>query len=290
MKGILTPLVTPLDPSGDLDKPGLERLVEHVIAGGVHGIFLLGTTGEGPNLSARLRSQVMEIAARAIGGRIPFVAGVTGASFDDSVDLACAAASAGAAAAVYAGPLYAPIGQPALAAHVARFADRSPLPVFLYNMPSHTHLFFSVETVAELAKHPRVAGLKDSSGDLLYFQRLRRAVRPEFPLLVGPEEMLLPALLAGADGGVNGGSNLFPRLFSGLYESFRTGDLAEARRLQGVILDLSDAVYTQGYLAGLKTALRHRGICEAGMAEPLQPLSSDAGQSIRSALDSREWR
>ena len=286
MQGILTPLVTPLLDSDRLDEPGLDRLITHVIEGGVNGIFLLGTTGEGPNLSARLRAQVLEQASRSIGGRVPFVVGVTGASFAENLDLACAAAGAGAAAAVYAGPLYAPLSQTALGDHVLRFADRSPLPVFLYNMPSHTHLFFAEDTVLRLAAHPRVAGLKDSSGDLMYFQRLCRSVPAGFPLLMGPEELLLPALLAGAAGGVNGGSNLLPQLFAALYAAFSEGNLKEAWRLQGFIHQLSAEVYGHGYLAGLKFALQHCGICNAALAEPLPSLDDAAAAAIAASLDS----
>lgn len=285
MQGILTPLVTPLLAPDVLDEAGLERLITHVVEGGVNGIFLLGTTGEGPNLSARLRAQVLQQASRTIAGRVPFVVGVTGPSFPENLDLAGAAAEAGAAAAVYAGPLYAPIGQPALAAHVERFADRSPLPIFLYNMPSHTHLFFAEETVLRLAAHPRVAGLKDSSGDLMYFQRLCRSVPAGFPLLMGPEEMLLPALLAGAAGGVNGGSNLLPAVFAALYRAFGEGDWNQAQRLQSVIHQLSSAVYSRGYLAGLKAGLAHRGICSGVLAEPFPALDETAVAAIAAALD-----
>lgn len=289
MEGILTPLVTPLRATGELDTAGLNRLIDHVLAGGVHGLFLLGTTGEGPALGAKLREEALRASASAIAKRVPFVVGTTSPSLAESLELAEASAKAGAVATVYAGPLYAPVSQAALAAHVGRFADQCPLPVYLYNMPSHTHLFFSVEIVVELAKHPNIIGLKDSSADLMYFQRLCRALPAEFPLYMGPEELLLPALLAGAAGGVNGGSNLFPHLYSGLYNAFCAGNLEEARRLQGVILRVSETVYTRGYLAGLKTALNHCGICDAALAEPLPALDPAAASAVRAGLDNGTW-
>lgn len=221
--GIYTPLVTPLAGQDSLDVAGLERVLEHVLGGGVHGIFLLGTTGEGPLLSPRLQLEVLERTAAIMNRRVPLMVNVTGASFTGNLKLAAAAADAGAAAVVYAGPLYAPLTQSALVAHVERFAAQSPLPLFLYNMPSHTHLTFEIPSVVRLAESGSVVGLKDSSGDLLYLQKLTRALGPGFPVFVGPEEMLYPALLAGVAGGVNGGSNLFPHIFVGILRSGAPG-------------------------------------------------------------------
>jgi 2-dehydro-3-deoxy-D-pentonate aldolase len=289
ISGIYTPLVTPLAGQDALDERALAGLIEHVIGGGVHGIFVLGTTGEGPLLSQKLRLSVISRAAAAIAGRVPLLVGVTGSSFTENLELACASASAGAKAVVYAGPLYAPLAQDALAAHVERFATQCPLPVFLYNMPSHTNLFFEPATVLRLSGVRGIAGLKDSSGNLMYLQKVARAVGPDFPVFVGPEEMLYPALLGGAVGGVNGGSNLWPELFVALYEATVRGDHEEAIRLQRVSIELSEAVYSGGYLAGLKAAMAARGLCGATMAEPGVALNAEAAARIAEALARPEF-
>jgi 4-hydroxy-tetrahydrodipicolinate synthase len=287
--GVYTPLVTPLLEQDSLDIDGLERVLEHVISGGVHGIFLLGTTGEGPTLSFRLRLEIVRRAAPLIAERLPLLVNLTGASFTENLQLARAAADVGAAAGVYSGPLYAPLSQKALAGHIERFAAQCPLPLFLYNMPSHTHLFFEQATVVRLAETAQVVGLKDSSGDLLYLQRLIRTLGSEFPVFVGPEEMLYPALLAGAAGGVHGGSNLYPHIFTGIFDAVRRGDHVEAIRLQQISLQLSDAVYGNGYLRGLKAAMAARGLCSSLVAEPDTPLDSGAVKRIARAINRPEF-
>ena len=284
MKGILTPLITPLLGQDVLDTDGLQKTIDHVIAGGVHGVFLLGTTGEGPNLSVRLRHEIVQQAAKMIRGRVPFYVNVTGQCYTENLALAKESAESGAKAVVYSGPLYAPIGQDALAAHVERFAAICPLPVLLYNMPSHTHLLFEVETVARLSKLPNIIGLKDSSGDILYLQRAVRTLGPNFPVFVGPEEMLLQCLITGACGGVNGGSNLMPHLYVGIYNAFQAKNFAEATRLQRIVNELSDAIYGQGYLKGLKAAMASQGLCSPTMAEPATAIEAAAAQRIAEAI------
>ena len=284
MKGILTPLITPLLDQDVLDCGGLQKTIDHVIAGGVHGIFLLGTTGEGPNLSVRLRHEIVRQSAGIIGGRVPFYVNVTGQSYTENLALAKESAHAGARAAVYSGPLYSPIGQDTLAGHVERFADNCPIPVLLYNMPSHTHLFFTVETVARLSKHSNIIGLKDSSGDILHLQKVIRTLGPRFPVFVGPEEMLLQCLMTGACGGVNGGSNLMPHLYVGIYNAFQVKNFDEAARLQCIVNDLSGAIYSQGYLKGLKAAMASKGLCSSAMAEPATAIDDEAAGLIAQAI------
>jgi len=130
-----------------VDVAGLERLVEHLIEGGVHGLFILGTTGEAPSLSYRLRHELIEQTCKQVAGRLPVLVGITDTSFVESVNLANVAAKAGAAAVVLSAPYYFPAGQPELLEYVEDIVAELPLPVFLYNMPSHTKLTFEPETL-----------------------------------------------------------------------------------------------------------------------------------------------
>jgi len=291
LRGIIVPLATPLVDARTLDETGLGRLVEHVLGGEVHGIFLLGTTGEGPGLSRRLRDQVIREACRQVAGRVPTLVGITDTSTEEAIELAQSASEAGAAAVVYAGPSYAPVTQEEVLSHVARLADASPPPVFLYNMPSHTGTAFEPSTVRQAAELPGVLGLKDSCGSLLYFQKLCGALagRPDFSLLMGPEELLGSAVLAGAHGGVNGGANLMPALYVRLYEAATRRDLTEILALQRVVMQVSQELYTCGegsssYLRGLKCALSVSGICAGGMAEPYTPFADEPHRRIVRAL------
>ncbi|MBL8175938.1 MAG: dihydrodipicolinate synthase family protein [Bryobacterales bacterium] len=296
LRGITTPLATPLRNPTAIDEAGVSRLVRHVLDGGVNCLFLLGTTGEGPSLSPAVQKQVVARACAEAKDRAPVLTGITDTSVEEAIGAAETAASLGAAGVVYAGPSYFTISQTELIEHCARLADRVPLPLFLYNMPSHVRVSFAHDTVRQLCTHPNIAGLKDSSGDMLYFQGLRRATaeRENFTLLMGPEELLIYAMLAGADGGVNGGSNLFPTLYTALYRAARDRDLDEALRLHAVVLDISSAIYagtySASYLKGLKYTLSLLGVCEPWLAEPYGALPEADHARVASHLASLRER
>lgn len=275
LRGIVPPLVTPLADPETLDRKGLERLVEHVVAGGVAGVFILGTTGEGPSLSYRLRQQTIDAVVELVAGRVPVLVGITDTSYDESLNLASYAADAGAQAAVLAPPCYYPAGQKDLTRYLLRLAEACPLPLVLYNMPSHTKLPVHLDTVAELLDLPKLVGMKDSSGDMLYFHQVRRLSRrrADWTLLMGPEELLAEAVLFGADGGVCGGANVFPELYAALYQAARAGHLDRLRTLHDHVLRVASALYTLGrpgaaVTQGIKAALAVLGICNDQMAEP----------------------
>src|SRR3954471_11457309 len=157
-RGIIPPMVTPLQARDALDLPGLERLIEHILGGGVHGLFLLGTTGEAPGLSHRLRCELVERTCEQVSGRVPVLVGITDTSFVESVEMAEHAADAGAQAVVLAPPYYFPAGQPELAEYIEQVAAAVPLPLLLYNMPSHTKLSFEPGTIARALQIPNVVG------------------------------------------------------------------------------------------------------------------------------------
>ncbi|MEZ5353123.1 MAG: dihydrodipicolinate synthase family protein [Bryobacteraceae bacterium] len=291
LRGIVTPLLTPLVSPDRLDADGLDRLVDHVLAGGVHGIFVLGTSGEGPSLSNAIRRDVIGRVCRRAEGRVPVLVGITDSSLADSVQMAQVAAGAGAAAVVTTGPLYMPVTQDQLLDYIARLAADSPLPVFLYNMPSHAHVFFEVETVEKASGIPGVAGLKDSSSQILYLRRLQQALahKPEFTLMVGPEEMMAECVLFGLHGGVNGGSNLFPELFVALYHAAAKGDLAAAAPLRDRVLEISRRIYSavsygSSYLQGIKCAAELLGICAGELAPPYRAFTGGQRETVRQGL------
>src|SRR5439155_14346309 len=220
-------MVTPLQDRDSLDIAGLERLIEHILAGGVSGLFVLGSTGEAPSLSYRLRRELLQRTCRQVAGRVPVLVGITDTAFMESVNLAGAAAEAGAQALVLAAPYYFPAGQPEMLEYLQHFAPELALPLFLYNMPANTKVAFEPETVRRAMEIPNIIGLKDSSGDMIYFHHLLGLLpqRPDWTLLVGPEELLAEAVLAGGHGGMCGGANISPRLYVDLYEAASAGKL-----------------------------------------------------------------
>ena len=244
LTGIIPPMITPLRMRDELDVPGLEKLLEHILAGGVSGIFILGTTGEGPSLSSRLRRELVERVCQQAGRRAPVLVGITDTAFVESVNLARYAADCGADAVVAAPPYYMPEGQPELQEWLDHLVPELPLPLFLYNMPPLTKVAYEPETVRHALDNPRIIGLKDSSGDLSYFKNMVAFLkqRPDWSILIGPEGKLLESLQLGGSGGVNGGANLFPRLYVRLCEAFRAGDITRTQALQEQIRRIGDSL------------------------------------------------
>jgi 4-hydroxy-tetrahydrodipicolinate synthase len=274
-----------------LDLVALEQLIEHVIAGGVNGIFLLGTTGEGPSLSQQLRADVIEHGCRIVADRVPIMVGVTDTSFVESVRLAELAADAGASAVVVAPPHYFPISQAELVGYVDEAAAVMPLPLLLYHIPSMTKVGFEPDTVRQLLDVPKVIGLKDSGRDMhaLHLVRQFAADRPDFSILVGPEELLAEAVMLGAHGGMCGGANMFPKLYVELFQAAQSGDLARARPLHDIVMAVSSALYTVGsptssYFRGLKCAMSLLGLCDNVLAEPYAPFAGEEVEAIRQRL------
>ena len=197
-------MVTPLRARDELDVAGAERLIEHIVNGGVSGLFILGTTGEGPSLSYRLRRELITLACRQVRGRVPVLVGITDTACFESLHLARHAADAGADALVLAPPYYLPPGQPEMQEYVEHLAAELPLPLFLYNMPGLTKVQYEMECLRRAMDIPRIVGLKDSSNNMTYFKEALALLqhRPDWTLLVGPEERLAETVLAGGHGGV----------------------------------------------------------------------------------------
>jgi dihydrodipicolinate synthase/N-acetylneuraminate lyase len=292
MRGIIPPMVTPLKSRDELDVAGLERLIEHILAGGVHGLFILGTTGEAPSLSYRLRRELVERACRQVAGRVPVLVGITDTAFVESVNMAKYAADAGAQGVVLAPPYYFPAGQEELLEYLQHLTAELPLPLFLYNMPSMTKLVFEPATVRRALDIPGIVGLKDSSCNMVYFHRLQRLLRerPDFSLLVGPEELLGETVMLGGHGGVNGGANLFPQLYVHLYDAAVAGNRDRVEALHEIVMQISDTIYSTGrhsssFLKGLKCALALEGICNDFLAEPFHRFRDAERDRVRAALD-----
>jgi len=284
-------MVTPLKDEESLDRAGLERLIEHLLSGGVHGLFILGTTGEGPALSYRLRRELIERTCAQVAGRVPVLVGITDTSYEESCALAAHAKAAGADAVVTAPPFYFSVSQNDLFRLVQRLSSRVELPLYLYNMPSLTKACFAPDTVLRAAELPNVWGLKDSSGELNYLRSIVAQMRchPEFAILMGPEDLLLESLEIGAHGGVCGGANLFPRLFVSLYEAMQTGDLPKALQLQQRVREIGTLLYGIGeaessYLRGLKLGLELMGICSRTLALPFISVEPGRHEMLREIL------
>lgn len=290
--GIIPPVITPLTDRDTLDQAGLERLIEHLISGGVHGLFILGTTGEAPSLGYRLRRELIERTCKLTAGRVPVLVGITDTAFVESIGVARHAAECGAAAVVLSTPYYFPAGQTELLGYVQNLLPQLPLPLVLYNMPSLTKVWFELDTLKKLTDQERIVGIKDSSGDLKYFESLMslRAARPDWSIMIGPEAMLPQAMKLGGDGGVTGGGNAYPRLFVECYQACVAGDaarIAAASRTIDALQKIYDiGKYASRYIKATKCACSLLGLCDDFMAEPFHKFHAPERERVKQILDS----
>ena len=291
LKGIIPPMITPLTENGDLDTDGLERLIEHLIAGGVHGIFLLGTNGEGPSLTYTLRKELISKACKLIDKRVPVLVGITDTSFAGSIDIATYSKDAGADVVVVAPPYYFPISQEEMIEYLENLIPALPLPVMMYNMPSCTKMHLSIETVKK-AKELGAIGIKDSSGDVFYLYSLIDEFKssPEFSIIVGTELYLPETIIYGGHGAVAGGANFFPKLFVDLYNASLTNDKTAIFELRDQVLKLYSTIYNIGndvsrFTKGTKGALYAMGICNDYMAQPLRNFSDENREKIKNYVE-----
>jgi len=292
LRGIIPPMITPLLDRDTLDVPGLERLIEHILGGGVHGLFILGTTGEAPSLSYRLRYELIDRVCKQVNGRVPVLVGITDTCFVESINAANKAVDAGAQAVVLAPPYYFPAGQAELLEYLEHLTPELPLPLLLYNMPSLTKAVIEPQTVRAAADISGIVGLKDSSGNMVYFHQLQSGLkdRPDFAFLVGREELLAETVLLGGHGGVSGGANFIPNLYVDLYNAACSRDLPKVEALHQKVMQISSAIYRVGhyessYLKGLKCTLSCMNICSDFLAEPFHRFRSTERDAIRRHLE-----
>lgn len=280
-------MITPLTVDGNVDEKGLKRLIEHLIAGGVHGIFILGTNGEAPSLSYATRMHLISKACEYIKKRVPVLVGITDTSFRASVDLATHSKGAGADAVVVAPPYYFPISEEEMIDYLECLVPQLALPFVLYNMPSCTKMHLSVQVV-EKAKELGALGIKDSSGDLEYLYTLIDTFKdsPDFAIISGTESFLSKTILRGGHGAVAGGANFFPMLFVDLYDASVRGETHIMDHLNQKVAAIYDTIYSVGkyesrITKGTKCALSILNICDDHMALPLRKFGEDGREQIR---------
>ena len=291
LRGIIPPMVTPLASLNDLDRRGMEALIEHILSGGVHALFLLGTTGEGPALSYAIRRELIERACQQVGDRVPVLVGITDTSYIETLRLAEHAARSGASALVAAPPYYFPLSQSDLLRLVEGWALECPLPIYLYNQPALTKIDFEPQTVKVASNIPNIYGIKDSSGDISYIKEVLALLgdKPDFSVFVGSEHLLAEALMCGAHGGVPGGANIFPKLPVLLYQAFLDHAYEEMERLQLELIDLGAPIFqpgeaASGHLRRLKYGLSLMNICGDALAGPYQKVSTQEARAIEHHL------
>jgi 4-hydroxy-tetrahydrodipicolinate synthase len=291
LHGVIPPLALPLKPDGTPDLASVARQVEHLLAAGVSGLWVNGTTGEFFALDAPARAAVLRAAVEAAAGRVPVIAQVGDTATRLALRQAALALEAGATHLAAVAPYYAPPSAQEVVAHYRVLASATPLPLLIYQVPQFTQVLLSAADVLGLARDGSVVGLKDSLGDIGYFRSVTHRARAEgvsLACFVGGGNLLDVSLLAGAAGAMCAIANLVPRHCVHLYQAARAGDWAAAAQRQAELLDLIGAMALPHRpqwtttLAVYKWLLRELGLIEHDtVSAPIEPLSAADQRRLR---------
>lgn len=284
MDGIAPPLVTPFDDEGEVDEGRLVRLVDWIVERGASFLVPCGSNSEAELMSVEERARVVEVVTDRAPDGVQVLAGTGHPGLRETLRQTDLAAEAGADAALVVTPFYFGHDQATLVKYYREVADRSSLPVYLYSVPQLTHVTLEPDAVGELAAHPNVAGMKDSSGNLEAFQRERRLAGDEFELFVGSGGVFAHALAAGADGAILALANVAPERASEVYELHRAGKGEQARALGAELVELNRAVTTRFGVPGLKAAMRTRGAPAGYVRVPHQPADEETIDELETLL------
>jgi 4-hydroxy-tetrahydrodipicolinate synthase len=288
LQGVFTPLLVPLDAQDRVNEAELRRFVDWLIESGVHGLYPNGSTGEFTRLSAGERRLVARITCEQARGRVPVLAGAAEANVKETIAACELYHTYGARAVAIVSPIYYKLSPESVYTYFREIALHSPVDVTLYNIP----LFASpitLATIQRLAELERIVGIKDSSGDVAFMMRMISAIRPsrpDFTFLTGWDCVLVPMLVAGADGGTNAASNVVPELMRLMYDTARAGRLDQAMRLQTRVLELFDHMldhyeFPDGFRAGVEL----RGFNFGRSRQPQSETQQQRRAELQSILD-----
>lgn len=293
LRGVIPPLTLALRPDGTPDLASVRRLVEHLLAAGVAGLWVNGTTGEFFALEAEERAQVLRAVVEVVAGRVPVIAQVGDTATRRALRHAALAAEAGATHLAAVAPFYAPPAAAEALAYYRALATATPLPLLVYQVPQFTKVALSVAEVLTLAREGTIMGLKDSQGDLGYFRSVVHGARTEglaLAVFPGGGNLLDVSLLAGAAGAMCAIANLAPRQCVALYQAAQAGDWAAAAERQAELLRLIGALSLSHRPQWTATIPVYKWLlCELGLIAhdavpaPIEPLSAADRQHLRAA-------
>lgn len=283
-RGSLVALLTPFTEDLRIDLPALRRLIDWHVAAGTAGIVIAGTTGECSTLSHTEHRELLAAAVQHAAGRTHIMAGVGANSTAEAVALARFAEECGADSLLSVVPYYNKPTQQGLVAHFTAQADATALPLVLYNVPGRTVIDLQVGTVAALARHPRIVGIKDATGDVARAADVAQAVPPGFAQYSGDDFTSLPYLALGGQGVISVVANILPAKVAALCAHMDAGRLHEARTLFARLLPLTRALFMESSPGPAKYAAQLRGLCGGGLRLPMCEVSSATAAAVRAAL------
>lgn len=289
-KGVIVPMVTPFKEDMNVDEDAVRRIVDHLIDGGVDGIFAAGTTGEAASISAEQKKRLVKITAEHTDKRAVVYAGISGNCFEESVTAAADYVSLGADVLVAHPPFFYPLSDQETINYFSKLADGTEAPLIVYNIPKTTGMSVSLDVIEQLSRHPNIVGVKDSENTE---GRLEEAVkrftgRSDFAYIVGCAVLSAKSLSMGAAGIVPSTGNLRPELYKSLYDNAVTGNVSAAEKYQQQTDQLS-AVYQKNRslgqsLAALKAAMYVTGLCGPTVLPPFETLDNKRIEAIKKEL------
>ncbi len=283
-KGVITALITPLR-DGKVDEAAFRTLLERQIAAGVHGVVPMGTTGESASLHLDEHRRVVELCVEIAAGRVRVIAGAGASATDKAIELVRHAKTVGADGALVVTPYYNRPSQAGLAAHFEAIGEAVQLPVLLYNVPGRTGVDLANETVARLAAHPNIVGIKDATGDLGRVSWMRANIRDQqFDLISGDDPSFLGYQAQGGVGVISVTSNVAPEAMAAMYEAAAAGDYATARDWQDRLIGLHKALFLDNSPSPAKYALSRLQLCTEEVRLPLAPTADAVKPAIERAM------
>ena len=282
-KGVITALITPLR-DGNVDEAAFEALLERQIAAGVHGVVPVGTTGESATLTTEEHKALVERCVALARGRVRVIAGAGASATGKAIELVRHAKTVGADGALVVTPYYNRPSQAGLKAHFEAIAEAVQLPVLLYNVPGRTGVDLADQTVAELAVHPNIVGIKDATGDMGRVSWMRANITGQFDLISGDDASFLGYCAHGGVGVISVTSNVAPEAMVALWNALHAGDLALARSWQDRLIGLHRALFVDASPSPAKYALSRLGLCSEAVRLPLVPTRAEARPLIDAAM------
>jgi 4-hydroxy-tetrahydrodipicolinate synthase len=283
-KGSLVALITPMHDDGTFDEKAFAKFVDWQIREGTHGIVPVGTTGESPTLSHDEHRRVVEVAIEVAKGRVPVIAGAGSNSTEEAIALTRHAKEAGADAALIVTPYYNKPTQEGLFLHYSAIADAVDLPIIIYNIPGRSVVDMSVETMARLAKHKNIVGVKDSTGNLGRTLSQKRECGADFCQLSGEDHLAIAHRASGGMGCISVTANVAPRLCSEMHEAWSEGRVKDAMAIQQRLLPLHDALFAETSPGPVKFAASLLGKTSERCRLPLAPLMGPTREKVKAAM------
>jgi 4-hydroxy-tetrahydrodipicolinate synthase len=284
-RGAYTALITPFK-NGQVDYPALEAHIESQITNGIDGLVPCGTTGESPTLTEKEHGEVIAFTVKTARKRVPVIAGTGSNSTAEAILYTRHAKEVGADAVLSVCPYYNKPNQRGIIAHFTAIADAVDIPMIIYNIPGRSVINIAPETLAELSRHRNIVGVKESSGNLDQFIKIKTTCRPDFDLISGDDPYTLPILSIGGTGVISVISNILPQETSRIVHSYLEGKTDESRELFMKYFELTKAVLSADVNPiGIKTALALRGQISEEFRLPIVPMEAGAKETLRKQLD-----